>query len=301
MHKLFISFKIIVLSIVLSSSVVHGAIEKTAADALPLCDATLATAGHIIPGAGTAGYAGQCRSTPTTYKIKVFEMGVCTTHPYGASKDTATFDTTACEVGYSDASPAAVDIGASIGSAASQMSGESSLPKNGLYSHAYLVFQNEFTVKGQITAANNAVYSSNAGGGGACVIDARAGAGFTPVECTEKLTNFGGPNCISGYHGAAVAGGVIDGFIVSNTLQRGDGTTDVTAGGECTAAVSTKLVGVMSLSAPFSITPQTFGLNFKFNLTNQGIQWIEDGGVNGIPNGFSSAPFSGSFEVLNQD
>ncbi|MDB2469252.1 hypothetical protein N9X39_04185 [Alphaproteobacteria bacterium] len=300
MNKNLLIFKLALCCFGLVSTSAYSAIQRVDADPLPLCDSTLASAGHVIPGAGTASYAGQCRNTPTAYKIKVFEMGVCTAHPYGASKDSASFATASCEIGYRDASPAAVDIGASIGGAASSMGGTSSLPKNGTYTHAYLIFKNEFTVKGQITAANNAVYSSKAAGGGTCTIDARAGAGFTPEECTEKLTNFGGPNCFSGYVGATVVGGVIDGFIVGDNLARGDGTTDVTAG-ECDAAVSTKLVGVMTLGTPFAITPQTYGLNFKFNLTDQGIQWIEDGGTDGIPNGFSSAPFSGTFEVLNQD
>ena len=300
MNRSLLILKSLIIGFVLISGNAHGAIQKVNADPLPLCDTTLASAGHVIPGAGTAGYAGQCRSTPTAYKIKVFEMGVCASHPYGAAKDAAAFDTSGCEIGYSDSNPVAIDIGASIGGTAAAMGGASTLPPNGTYKYAYLVFKNEFTVKAQITAANNQVYSSKATGAGACTIDARAGAGFTPEECTETLSNFGGPNCFSGYVGATVVGGVIDGFIVGNALARGDGTTDVTAG-ECDAAVSTKLVGVMTLSTGFSITPQTYGLNFKFNLTNQGVQWVEDAGTDGIPNGFSSAPFSGTFEVLNQD
>ncbi|MDC1383977.1 hypothetical protein N8500_10950, partial [Candidatus Puniceispirillum sp.] len=208
MNRSLLILKSFIIGFVLISGNAHSAIQKVNADPLPLCDPTLASAGHIIPGAGTAGYAGQCRSTPTAYKIKVFEMGVCTAHPFGAAKDTAAFDSSVCKVGYSDASPAAVDIGASIGGSAAAMGGASNLPPNGSYTHAYLVFANEFTVKGQITAANNEVYSSKAAGGGACTIDNRPGGGFTPEECTEKLTNFGGPNCFSGYVGATVAGGI---------------------------------------------------------------------------------------------
>ena len=298
MNNFLLYFKIVFLSVVLFSGVAHSAIEKVTADPLPLCDGTLASAGHIIPNAGAAGYVGQCRSTPTAYKIKVFEMGVCTSHPYGPAKDTAAFDTATCEIGYVDANPGAIDIGASLGGVANPMAGKSSMPKDGTYSHAYLIFKNEFTVKAQITAANGDVYSSKATGAGACTLDVRNNSSFTPEECTETLSNFSGPNCFSGYHGASVTGGIIDGFIVDNSSLRGDGTTDVT-GGDCNLA--TKLVGVMTLTTPFSITPQTYGLNFKFNLTNQGIQWVEDGGTDGIPNGFSSAPFSGTFEVLNQD
>ena len=291
MNKSLLTFKSLIIGFVMISGNAHSAIQKVNSDPLPLCDTTMA-ASKVIPATKT-----QCRNTPSAYKIKVFEMGVCTAHPYGAAKDDANFDTTVCEIGYKNAAPAAIDIGASIGGGASAMSGVSTLPKNGTYTHAYLVFGNEFTVKGQIIAADGTVYSSKAAGSGACLVD-KGTAGFVPQECTESLGNFSGANCFSGYVGAPVTGGIIDGFIVNNTLVRGDGTSDVTAG-ECD--LKNKLVGVMTLDASFSITPQTYGLNFNFNLTNQGIQWIEGGGPTGEANEFSSAPFSGSFEVLNQD
>ena len=67
-------------------------------------------------------------------------------------------------------------------------------------------------------------------------------------------------------------------------------------------AHKTHLVGVLTLTSPFTITPQTYGLNFKFNLTGQGVQFVDTTGTaDGVPDEFGSAPFSGTFEVLNQD
>ena len=88
----------------------------------------------------------------------------------------------------------------------------------------------------------------------------------------------------------------IDGFIADANKER-----EVTGAGNCNAH-KTHLVGVLTLTSPFTITPQTYGLNFKFNLTGQGVQFVDTTGTaDGIPDEFGSAPFSGTFEVLNQD
>ena len=92
-----------------------------------------------------------------------------------------------------------------------------------------------------------------------------------------------------------MTGGVIDGFITNSAKLR---SAAGSAGPLC--ALRTHVVGVMSLSAPFTITPQTFGLNFQFLLTGQGTQFMSNNGNDAIPEEYGSAPFSGVFTVLNQ-
>ena len=56
-----------------------------------------------------------CRATPSTFTTQIYEIGLCTAHPYGAAKTSATFDASTCVVIYTDAAPAAVNLAAAIG------------------------------------------------------------------------------------------------------------------------------------------------------------------------------------------
>ena len=123
----------------------------------------------------------QCGATPSSYSITVYEMGVCTSHPYGASKDSSTFDASTCEVVYSDAAATSTDIAGSIGTT-------SSLPgTTGTY--GYILFKNEFKVSGTFSA-NGTVTTSDAGN--------NLKTSGTPVVITE-MDDFGAAaNCQSG-------------------------------------------------------------------------------------------------------
>lgn len=278
------------------TEVANAAILNTTADPLPACDASATTA--IIP----AG-AGQCGVTPTAYKIRVHEMGVCTSHPYGTGKDQATFDTSTCSIVYSDTAttPEQVDIAASLGTAAA-MEGTSTLPPVGTYRYPYLVFKDEFTTSARFASSGGTITRSDTNGLSENT-DTAAG-----VEVTESLNNFdddlnGVTVCTSGYVGATVTGGTIDGFITDASQERSLRAENSLVGGNNVCDKRGRLVGVMTLSTPFTITPQTYGLNFSFNLTNQGVQFIDNcgGATDRIPECYGSAPFSGRFEVLNQD
>ena len=267
------------------STQARAASENVNADPLPACSSSLSGA-VIIPNFSNT--VRQCGATPSSYSITVYEMGVCTSHPYGASKDSSTFDASTCEVVYSDAAATATDIAGSIGTTSS-LPGTSTLPPPGTYGFPYILFKNEFKVSGTFTSANGTVTTSDAGN--------NLKTSGTPVVITESLDDFGAAaNCQSGYVGATVTGATIDGFIADANKER-----EVTGAGNCNAH-KTHLVGVLTLTTPFTITPQTYGLNFKFNLTGQGVQFVDTTGTaDGVPDEFGSAPFSGTFEVLNQD
>lgn len=278
------------------TGVANATILNTTADPLPVCDASATTA--IIP----AG-AEQCGVTPTVYKIRVHEMGVCTSHPYGASKDEATFDTSTCSIVYADpaTTPEQVDIAASLGTA-SAMNGTSTLPPVGTYKYPYLVFKDEFTTSARFASSGGTITRSDTGGASENTDTAAA------VEVTESLNNFqddllGTTVCTSGYTGATVTGGTIDGFITDSSHARSLRAENSSVGGRDVCDKRGRLVGVMTLSTPFTITPQTYGLNFSFNLTNQGVQFIDNcgGATDRTPECYGSAPFSGKFEVLNQN
>ena len=72
--------------------------------------------------------------------------------------------------------------------------------------------------------------------------------------------------------GATVTGATIDGFIADNKERE--------VMGVGIARSQTHLVGVFTLCC-LTITPQTYGLNFKFNLTGQGVQFVDTTGTAG--------------------
>ena len=254
-----------------------------------------AVASSACPATGdmvTAG--GDCRVTPSTFTTKIYEIGLCTAHPYGAAKLSATFDASTCVVIYTDAAPAAVNLAAAIGTNTA-LPGTASAPPEGTYGFPYIKMGTDFTVAGSFT---------NTPAGGVATTYYSRGAGNAvnttgpAVAQTDSLKNFGDPPfCSSGYVGAAVVGGTMDGFITDNAFTRSID-TDMN-GNICNK--SDRLVAVMNLAAPFTVTSQTIAVNFNFVLTNYGAQFVDGNNVAGAPEEFGSAPFAGYFTVLNAD
>jgi len=267
----------------------NAAVEDTTAVASTACNAT-----------GTVMIAdGDCRATPSTFSTNIYEIGLCTAHPYGAAKTSSTFDASTCVVIYTDAAPAAVDLAAAIGTNTT-LPGTASAPTEGTYGFPYIKLGTDFTVAGSLT---------NTPAGGSATTYYSIGSGNVnttgpAVAQTDSLRNFDkngdGSTCTSGYLGAAVVGGTMDGFITDAFFARSDSTEVGNVVSEL-CDKSTRLVAVMNLSAPFTVTSQTYAVNFNFVLTNYGAQFIDDSNSDSIPDEFGSAPFAGYFTVLNAD
>ena len=265
----------------------NAAVEDTTAVASTACNAT-----------GTVMIAdGDCRATPSTFSTNIYEIGLCTAHPYGAAKTSSTFDASTCVVIYTDAAPAAVDLAAAIGTNTT-LPGTASAPTEGTYGFPYIKLGTDFTVAGSLT---------NTPAGGSATTYYSIGSGNVnttgpAVAQTDSLRNFdkngNGTTCTSGYLGVAVLGGTMDGFITDASFARSQHNERTVVAGLCDK--STRLVAVMNLAAPFTVTSQTYAVNFNFVLTNYGAQFI-DAGADNIPDEFGSAPFAGYFTVLNAD
>ena len=252
------------------------------AEVMNPCVATAGTNGIISQTPASAA----CGATPQKYEITVVEMGVCTSHPYGANKDAEAFDASTCSIVYSDTTPTATDVAALIGTSLG-MDGESTLPPVGTYGYPYILMENQFVTNTTFTAGDGTKWYGLANGQTDQVGPA--------ADKTDVLANFDDTTCFSGYVGAAVTGAVIDGFITNSAkLRSAAGTADPCPN-------RTHLVGVLTLANPFTITQRTFGLNFQFLLTGQGTQFMSANGNDSIPEGYGSAPFSGIFTVLDQE
>ena len=254
------------------------AINNVNAEAITICQPT----GTMLASGGN------CRSTPTKYGITIYEMGLCTSHPYGAAKTAAAFDSSVCVRTYSNPSATEVDLAANIGGV-SPLPGTSTAPAVGTYSFPYIIMGQNFTVSGEFTHDTLGTFRSDGSGG-------VNGASVTAQ--TDSLVQFGNSvnTCFSGYVGAVVTGGTIDGFVADTSFERSASAT----AGQCDKRG--RLVGVMNLSTPVVVTPKTFSVVFNFLLTNNGIQWSDtDNNASDGPEEFGSAPFAGYFVIKDAD
>ena len=287
-HHLKILFSALFAFSTLSLSANAQTIVNESAIATTACNAT---------GAMMANNS-DCRVTPSTFSTKIYEIGLCTAHPYGAAKTSATFDASTCVVIYTDAAPAAVDLAAAIGTSTS-LPGTASAPPEGTYGFPYIKLGTDFTVAGSFTnTPTGGVATTYYSSGVRNVLNTVGPA----VAQTDSLRNFDddGSTCTSGYLGAAVVGGTMDGFITDASFARSD-STEVGNVVDKLCDKSTRLIAVMNLSTPFTVTSQTYAVNFNFVLTNYGAQFSDGNSDAGAPEEFASAPFAGYFTVLNAD
>lgn len=263
------------------------AVNDTIGGSAPICNASATL---------NANEGETCRATPITYKVKIYEMGLCTASPYGAAKTANLFDTANCVVTYTDAAPVEVDIAATIGGTV-QLNGTSTPPPNGSYTHAYMLMSKDFKVSGSIKNGGGATYYSKGSGNAPTTV---AGA----VEQTDSLVNFDPTSeCVSGYLGATVPGGTLDGFITDVNKERGVSGDKSGSGGSvvCTTHVG-YVTGTMNLTSPIDVTPNTFSVAFNFLVTNAGVLWGDDGNsTKDQPDQFNNGPFMGYFTVLTSD
>ena len=235
----------------------------------------------------TAG--GDCRTTPSKFKISIFEMGVCTSHPFtadGTKTDISTMDKSTCSVTFSAADQingSVIDIATAIGGSL-DLDGTSTRPANGTYGFPYIILSEKFIVGISIEGFNGNTYNGDASG-----VVASGGA---LADYDDNLRNFGGPNCSSGFEDAVIPIGTIDAFLTNSSLVRSQ-RSEVTS--QLCNNVG-RLVGIINLTTPFTITPNTLKMQFNFIVTDYGVE-LSDSGSDGYPDEYGSAPFSGTFTI----
>jgi len=233
----------------------------------------------------TAG--ADCRTTPDKFEISVFEMGLCTSHPFtndGTKKDISTMDKSTCSVTFSatdQTNGSVIDIATAIGGSM-DLVGTSTRPANGTYGFPYIILGEKFTVGISIVGFNGNTYNGDSNGAVA--------SGGTLADSDDYLRNFGGPNCSSGFEDAVIAIGTLDAFLTNSSLVRSQ-RSEVTS--QLCDNVG-RLVGIINLTTPFKITSNTLKMQFNFVVTDYGVE-LTDSGSDGYPDEYGSAPFSGTF------
>ena len=234
----------------------------------------------------TAG--ADCRTTPDKFEISVFEMGLCTSHPFtndGTKKDISTMDKSTCSVTFSatdQTNGSVIDIATAIGGSM-DLVGTSTRPANGTYGFPYIILGEKFTVGISIVGFDGNTYNGDSNGAVA--------SGGTLADSDDYLRNFGGPNCSSGFEDAVIAIGTLDAFLTNSSLVRSE-RLQVDASNLCNNVG--RLVGIINLTTPFTITSNTLKMQFNFVVTDYGVE-LTDSGSDGYPDEYGSAPFSGTF------
>jgi hypothetical protein len=236
----------------------------------------------------------ECTVTPSSYKVTIYEMGLCKSHPYGTAKTDEDFDASTCVVTYSDAAPTTVDVATILTGGTISMPGTSSAPTEGSYGFPYIIMGSTFITSAVHTNSVDTYYSKSD-----CTVTT-TGADFG--ECTDSLTQFGnggggGTDCDSGYVGAVVSGGTIDAFVTNTSLSRSQKTNGAFRG---VCNKRGRLVGVMGVPTPVTVSASTISVVYNFVLTNYGVEFFEDTGDT-VADQAGSAPFSGYFVVTDAD
>ena len=246
----------------------------------------------VSTGANMMTNNGDCRTTPSKYEVGVFEMGVCTDHPFtsdGTKTDLESMDRSTCTTTFlatDQTNGSVVDIANVIGGSI-DLVWTSTRPGNGIYGFPYIILREKFTVGFTISGNDGNTYYGLANNN---VNTTGPAAAFD-----DNLRNFYGGSCYSGYVGATIPIGTIDAFLTNTSLQRGDETTHYNAGTDSCTRVG-KLVGVINLSTPFTIDQNTQSMQFNFVVTNYGIN-MSDTNNDCYPNEYGSGPFSGTFTL----
>lgn len=245
--------------------------------------AVCSTTGNMI-----AADQGSCRTTPSKYLINIFEMGLCTTHPFtadGTKTDLVTMNRANCSTTFlatDQTNGFPVDIADVIGGGIS-LEGANTRAPIGTYGFPYIILGKAFTVNVSIIGSDSNTYVGRSNGS----VNTSG-----PTDLVDNLTNFSAPGeCKSGYVGAVIPIGTIDAFLTNAAEERSHHT-------EYTNPVcdkNGKLVGIINLTAPVTITANTTKMQFNFIISDYGINMEDSNDAGNWPNTFGSSPFSGTF------
>ncbi len=245
---------------------------------------------------------GSCYVTPTTYKIKVYEMGLCTSDPLAGTYindsdemvTNNTIDESTCTKTFESASGFTVDLG---GNASSSLVGTNFRPDPGTYPSAYIKIKNTFTMKGSYTLGGTPYYSMAYSGNNNVTTTESNNAEFD-----EPLMDFSsGRTCETNESDRGMGASEVFNTGVTGTMKAvlatiNSGIYVGTTSANC--GTSTHLFGAFTPTSPVVITDSTQGLEVTFTVTQRGMTIHQAGGDNTVIGNFSSGPFSPAFKTF---
>lgn len=239
-----------------------------------------------------------CYVTPATYKIRIYEMGLCTSDPLaGINTDdegvisSNSIDESSCSPTFKSSSGLLIDL---AGFAEQNLVGENISPPPGSYSSGYIKIKNTFGLKGSYTINNQTYYSQS---------DGSVGDVGSYSEFTDTLNDFEslGSSCSDPImYGWEVFTTGVTGTTKGSLAIVNGGNLGTYSGALASECGSTDHLFVsFSPTSPILINENTKGLQVNFIIKDSGLV-VGDGGdssTEGISN-FHAGPPRLNFSVF---
>ena len=267
---------------------------KAYAEESPACpDPSTTTITSIADGGdATSFYAltdgGFCKGTPDTYGVTVYKMGFCTKNPAnptgGSVLAGSAPDYSTCSWTYENSTGEAASFSAGGSIDLSEL--YASAPATGTYPYAVMLISKDFNIKGKFGPVGGKTYYSTT------TFQTSSTDISDYATQVAPLTSFGGPGSCEAYtEGEAVTDGTISAYLIdsSGIMLESDSSLS-----ECTA--QEKLLGVMQMSSPLTISDTTTGLKMTFTVTNNGMSVVTNRAGTDIF--VDSGPFSVKFDTF---
>ena len=235
-----------------------------------------------------------CYLTPVTYKVTIYEMGLCTSDPLSGILTVAPFtadptiDDSSCTPTFQSSSGANVDL---AGGSTKNLVGKNIRPKTGTYPYGYIKMSNTWGLKGSYKINNQTYYSKS---------DGTPGNEGDYSEFDYTLIDFNNGNTCStnpDYTGFETFTTGITGTIKASiaTVSGGNlGTYTATSPSAC--GTSQHLFASFAPTSPVVIKDSTQGLQANFTITDSGL-YVEDS-AGGLIDTFGAGPFRLTFSTF---
>ena len=220
---------------------------------------------------------GICHTTPEVYKIKVYEMGLCTSDPL----ENDNFDSSSCVSSYKTSNPSYIDL-TSLQSLELLENEIISRPPNGLYTYAFVIGSNSMRIKGSYDTGTQNRCSQwyqdpNTGNYRATTQECQYLDNGLSQEYEETLDTFTSDECDPTYQ-SEINGVEIKARFANDLGETTNAVSYPLETGEYCGSPS-RLIATYKGDNPISITGTTNGLEATFKVTNYGLVIVTDNDV----------------------
>ena len=243
---------------------------------------------------------GDCAGTPTTYGVKVYKMGFCSSDPFSGVTAGNAPVYTSCSWTFSNSSGEYQSF--SEGSSVALSADSSSMPETGTYGYSVIELEPTFTIKasyGPFNDGSSTTYYSTSTYGTTSTDSGLHGEFEAPINTfmgnSDKGLGEDGDNLCNAYDEVENSAGTITGYLLNSA---GTLIADNAAITSCSSAAGgegvNRLIGVQALTTSVEITSSTTGITATFDVSDNGTTVTYDGGT-GI--GLDAGPFSVGFTI----
>ena len=244
---------------------------------------------------------GNCDLTPDVYGVQIYKMGFCGDNPlegiiYEGTEAGITPSTEeSCINTFLNQAGESLSLG--VNTLVPLAESNSVMPEQGTYPYVFIELSPVFEIAGSYGPINGTTMFSDS------LIDEHNGAvvkGGSMKTASIKLKTFQTEMCNSAAQGDITDHGTLSAVLLDSNYQTfaqaGTG-NDSTQVEDCGTGVD-RLLAVMTLSSPISITSSTKGLDALFSIEDSGINLYYNGDGQFSDWGMGLGPFSVKFNVI---